>query len=218
MKALTVSAMVLLMAASSRPMAAHEPPTPTYPVQIVRALIDRGDVVRLPVKGHARRSIKKDAEVFAMSFGPSRVVLVRLPDTPKPYELVVRSWLTGLGLTKHVFVPSAIVFSEDLERTWTVPETAFVVKAKTFSKPPRLEGTIAVAPERGARFVLVYTNYAPGERLDRLKDEAVRASADAALGSGAIAGGVTGMFGTLFMHVERGDTGSIEIETVPSKE
>ena len=63
---------------------AHETPT-----SIARLLAGRKAFAELTVKGKVRRDIKMDDEVYPIAEGPSRVLLLKLPDYHEPYALTI---------------------------------------------------------------------------------------------------------------------------------
>jgi hypothetical protein len=171
------------------------------PVQVVRGLVDHNAILQLPLKGKVKQSIAKDAPTFSMPEGLSPVVLLQLPEYQTPYTLTVASWPTGVGFTKRVFVPSALIFDRDFQQTRVVTEDALKTKGS------RVEATILFEePQKTERFVLVYTRAdTTGERIDKLTPVVV---------GGGAAGAV---LGSLLTHTKRSTEGVIEAETKPAK-
>jgi hypothetical protein len=197
------------MTASARSQTAQSAPSDAAqtPATVIRGLIEQKTVLHVPANGKVRQSIKKDAPTFSMPDGLSPVLLFQLPEYLAPYILTVTSSPTGLGFTKRVFVPSALLIDGDFQQTRAVTEAAFTYKSQGMTKGARLEAAIPFnEPQKTERFVLLYTRTgAAGERMDKLTP--------VVLGAGA-AGAVVG---SLLTHTERSTEGSIEVEASPAK-
>jgi hypothetical protein len=61
----------------------------------------------LTAKGKVKRDIKMDDQTYPMADGPSRVVLLKLPDSPEPYALTIKSYQFkhAFSTTFGIFVP-----------------------------------------------------------------------------------------------------------------
>jgi len=146
-----------LLAAQDAPGAAPGLETPTSIAQI---LAGRKAFAALPVKGKVKRDIKMDDQTYPMDDGPSRVVLLKLPDSPEPYALTIKSYQFkhAFSTTYGIFVPTTVVLDGDFAVTRSVPETALQWKSESMMKGARLQVTLPFTEsQKGERFVLLYT-------------------------------------------------------------
>src|SRR5204862_2711671 len=137
------------------------------PTSIARFLAGQKAFAELTVKGKVKRDIKMADQTYAMAEGPSRVVLLKLPDYQKPYALTIKSfqYKHAFSFTYGIFVPTIVALDGDFAVTRTVPETALQWKSMSMMKGARLEARLPFAePKKGERFVLLYTR---GNRVGR---------------------------------------------------
>jgi hypothetical protein len=180
------------------------------PASIVRLLVQRHAFVEIPLKGKVMRGLKMSDQTYAMPGGPSRVVLLKLPEYRGPYELtlssnIIKHW----GLKEGVFVPTTMILDADYVVTRTVPESELKSMPERWTKSRRLEATVPFTDlQKTERFLLVYTQAtAVGQRIDRERRYgAILSSSDA---SAAV--------GDMLVHAERSADGTIEVETKPTK-
>ena len=101
-----VCSIILAVALAAAPAAQ----APQQPSDVARALVDRGVVVDVPVKGQIRREIEKDAPTFQTPIGSTTAMVLKLPKYDAPYLMTISSWMRGIGPATHMFVPSGISF------------------------------------------------------------------------------------------------------------
>jgi hypothetical protein len=143
--------------AQDAPGAAPGQETPT---SIARLLAGRKAFAALPVKGKVKRNIKMDDQTYPMADGPSRVVLLKLPDYQEPYTLTIKSYQYkhAFSVKYGIFVPTTVVLDGDFAVTRTVPETELKWKSASMMKGARLEARLSFnESQKGERFVLLYT-------------------------------------------------------------
>ena len=112
------------------------------------------------MKGKVKRKIKMDDQTYPMEDGPTRVVLLKLPDYQAPYALTIKSYQFkhAFSSTFGIFVPTTVVLDGDFAVTRTVPETALQWKSMSMMKGARLQATLTFTEsQKGERFVLLYT-------------------------------------------------------------
>ena len=97
---------VLLAIAGAVPIAKSA----QQPSDVARALVERGVVYDVPVKGQIRQEIAKDAPTFQTPIGATTGMVLRLPPYDAPYLMTISSWMKGIGPATHMFVPSGISF------------------------------------------------------------------------------------------------------------
>jgi len=197
-----VSGAVSLFAAIAHATGQTGPQTPS---DLVRFLTEGRSAIRVPINAKRKHQIGDEAAMFsAFAAGPSRAVLLQLPDYHERYTMTITSHCNCFGLSKSVFVPSGLFFDADFNETTQLLETDFRHKAPAMSKGYRLEATVVVDDGRkGDRFLLLYTaNNAVG------RDAAKFVAADP---------GATGTVATMqLLHlngVKRSAVGTIEVET-----
>jgi Maltose operon periplasmic protein precursor (MalM) len=130
------------------------------PASIARLLAGRKAFAELTVKGKVKRDIKMDDQTYPMADGPSRVVLLKLPDYQEPYALTIKSYQFKhwFSTTFGIFVPTTVVLDGDFAVTRTVPETALQWKSASMMKGARLQARLPFTEsQKGERFVLLYT-------------------------------------------------------------
>jgi Maltose operon periplasmic protein precursor (MalM) len=130
------------------------------PTSIARLLAGRKAFAELTVKGKVKRDIKMDDQTYPMADGPSRVVLLKLPDYQEPYALTIKSYQYkhAFSTTFGIFVPTTVVLDGDFAVTRTVPETALQWKSASMMKGARLQARLPFTEsQKGERFVLLYT-------------------------------------------------------------
>jgi len=130
------------------------------PTSIARLLAGRKAFAVLTVKGKVKLDIKMDDQTYPMADGPSRVVLLKLPDSPEPYALTIKSYQVkhGFSTTSGIFVPTTVVLDGDFAVTRTVPETALQWKSESMTKGARMQVMLPFTEsQKGERFVLLYT-------------------------------------------------------------
>jgi hypothetical protein len=186
---------------------AQEPQVPAAvaetPESIVRLLAGRNAFTGLPPKGKVKHDIKMADQTFAMTDGPSRVALFKLPEFHDVYVLTLKSYIfkRAFSQTQKIFVPTTVVLDADFVVTRTVQENEFQWKSETMMKGPRLEARLPFTDgQKGDRFVLVYTRASQVGRL-----------------VGFSGGG--GPFDTtaVSMPQEKSADGNLEVETGPAK-
>jgi hypothetical protein len=143
---------------------AREPQMPAAveetPESIARLLAGRHAFTELPTKGKVKHDIKMADQTFAMTDGPSRVALFKLPEFREAYVVTLKSYIykRAFSQTQMIFVPITVVLDADFVVTRTVLENEFHWKSQTMMKSPRLEAVLPFADgQKGDRFVLVYT-------------------------------------------------------------
>ncbi|MFY9820547.1 MAG: MalM family protein [Thermoanaerobaculia bacterium] len=158
-------------AASSPPQSTAPPATPveqpspspsteaaTVP-DTARALAKRGLVMEISGTAEAEieADIAADQERFALPFGPSPAVLIRLPDYRAPFTLTISSY-PSKGFHKNVFVPIAVFLDADFKTKHELAETEFKWKSMTFGRQ-HFESTVSIEDaQRADRYVLIFTN------------------------------------------------------------
>ena len=151
------AALPAMAIAQDAPGAAPGQETPT---SIARLLAGRKAFAELTVKGKVKRDIKMEDQAYAMADGPSRVVLLKLPDYQEPYTLTIKSYQSkhAFSLTFGIFVPTIVVLDGDFAVTRTVPETELQWKGASMMKGARLVAKLPFTEsQKGERFVLLYT-------------------------------------------------------------
>ncbi len=151
------AALPAMAIAQEAPGAAPGQETPT---SIARLLAGRKAFAELTVKGKVKRDIKMDDQTYPMADGPSRVVLLKLPDYQAPYTLTIKSYQFkhAFSTTFGIFVPTTVVLDGDFAVTRTVPETALQWKSASMMKGARLQARLPFTEsQKGERFVLLYT-------------------------------------------------------------
>src|SRR5262245_6917945 len=83
-------------------------PSQETPTSIARLLAGQKAFAELTMKGKVKRDIKMADQTYAMADGPSRAVLLKLPDFQKPYALTIKSYQFkhAFSFTYGVFVPT----------------------------------------------------------------------------------------------------------------
>lgn len=154
---LVISTLPAMSIAQDAPGAATPQETPT---SIARLLAGRQAFAKLTVKSKVKRDIKMDDQTYPMADGPSRVVLLNLPDYQEPYDLTIKSYQYKHAFSTKfgIFVPTIVVLDGDFAVTRTVPETGLRWKSQSMMKGARLEVRLPFAEsEKAERFVLLYT-------------------------------------------------------------
>jgi len=167
---LVLSTLPAMSIAQDTPGAATPQETPT---SIARLLAGRQAFAKLTVKGKVKRDIKMDDQTYPMVDGPSRVVLLKLPDYQGPYALTVKSYQYkhAFSVKFGIFVPTTVVLDGDFAVTRTVPETELQWKSASMMKGARLEVMLPFAESQKAeRFVLLYTKGRLVGRATRMAD------------------------------------------------
>jgi hypothetical protein len=102
--------------AQDAPGAATPQETPT---SIARLLAGRQAFAKLTVKSKVKRDIKMDDQTYPMADGPSRVVLLKLPDYQEPYDLTIKSYQYKHAFSTKfgIFVPTIVVLDGDFAVT-----------------------------------------------------------------------------------------------------
>ena len=143
---------------------AQEPPVPAAveesPESIARLLAGRKAFTELPPKGKVKHDIKMADQTFAMTDGPSRVALFKLPEFGETYVVTLKSYVykRAFSQTQKIFVPTMVVLDADFVVTRTVLENQLQWKSETMTKGPRLQAMLPFTDvQKGDRFVLVYT-------------------------------------------------------------
>jgi hypothetical protein len=183
------------LAGSMAPQASRSDVEQT-PAMVAQLLVERGAVVELPVRGKVSRKIEMEDDTFAMHDGPSRVVLLRLPEYQAPYVLTVKSFLykRAMSRTEKIFVPTTILLDGSYKITRTVSEAELESNRAGMVKGPSYQATIPITEaQRDERFVLIHTN------------------------GGAIGGPIRVVNQRLFFRAQRSADGDIEAETKPTK-
>jgi hypothetical protein len=151
MKGLAATAVAALVVFAPGAVASAQTPCPERDaVTVVHTLLDRDAVVRMPLDRRERVSIA-GGDLYPMPGGPSRVLLVGLPNAATPYTLVVRGRSFG-----------ALLFSGAFELTRVVPVFDFVGEGLTLRKTPRADAAIPIDPAAGERYLLLYGRGLPG--------------------------------------------------------
>jgi hypothetical protein len=107
-----------------------------------------------------KRDIKMDDQTYAMADGPSRVVFLKLPNSPEPYALTIKSYQFKhtFSTTCGIFVPTTVVLDGDFAMTRTVADTALQWASESMMKGARVQATLPFTESQtGERFVLLYT-------------------------------------------------------------
>jgi len=131
------------------------------PAMVAKLLAERHAVVQLPVKGKVSRKIALEDDTFAMPGGPSRAVLLSLPEYRAPYVLIVKSFLykRAMSRTEKVFVPTTILLDSNYRITRTVSEAQLEANEAGMIKGPSYQATIQITETQSdERFVLIYTD------------------------------------------------------------
>lgn len=174
---------------------------------VARLLAERDAVVEIPRKGKVTRKIQLTDETYAMPGGPSRVVLLKLPEYQQSYALTLRSFVVrrAISLKEDIFVPTTVLMDADFVVTRTVSETELRPKG------PSVEATIPFTlAHSGERFVLVYTQArAVGQRLTREPSEPN-------LGL-PLATNIGSAIGDVLTRRQRSGHGTIQVQTKPGK-
>lgn len=166
------------------------------PAMVAQRLTESHAVVELPVKGKVSRKIELKNDTFAMPGGPSRVVLLSLPEYRAPYVLTVKSFLykRAMSRTEKIFVPTTILLDGNYRVTRTVSEAELEANRAGMAKGPSYQATIPITEAQSdERFVLIYTDGA------------------------AVGGPIRVVNQMLFFRAERSADGDIEAETKPNK-
>jgi hypothetical protein len=157
--------LAILAAASPAMPKAHDAPGatlgPETAASIARLLTGQKAFAELAVKGKVKRKIKLDDQTYPMADGPSRVVLLKLPDYREPYALTIKSYQFkhAFSTTFGIFVPTIVVLDGDFAVTRTVPETALQWKSASMMKGARLQTTLSFTEsQKSERFVLLHTS------------------------------------------------------------
>jgi Maltose operon periplasmic protein precursor (MalM) len=156
----TLAAVLPAMAIAIEQDAPDAAPRQETPTSIARLLAGRKAFVELTRKGKVKRDIKMDDQSYAMADGPSRVVLLKLPDYQEPYALTIKSYQfkRAFSTTFGVFVPTIVVLDADFAVTRTVPENALKWESMSMMKGARLEARLPFTElQNGERFVLLHT-------------------------------------------------------------
>ena len=93
------AALPAMAIAQDAPGAAPANETPT---SIARLLAGRKAFAELTAKGKVKRDIKVDDQPYLMADGPSRVVLLKLPDYHEPYTLTISELPVPACVLVHV--------------------------------------------------------------------------------------------------------------------
>jgi hypothetical protein len=106
------AALPAMAMAQDAPAAAPGNETPT---SIARLLAGRKAFAELTAKGKVKRDIKMDDQTYPMADGPSRVVLLKLPEYQEPYALTIKSYQFKhwFSTTFGIFVPTTVVLDGD---------------------------------------------------------------------------------------------------------
>jgi len=166
------------------------------PAMVVQLLAERHAVVELPVKGKVSRKIELEDDTFAMPGGPSRVVLLSLPEYRAPYVLTVKSFLykRAMSRTEKIFVPTTILLDGNYRVTRTVSEAELESNGARMVKGPSYQATIPITEAQSdERFVLIYTDGAAVGHPVRVVNQ------------------------RLGLRAERSPDGDIEAETKPNQ-
>ena len=125
---------------------------PQTPSEVARVLTDQKQVLVLPVKGKAKRSIDKGSLTFVLPDGANTVLLLELPAYEASYAMTIKSYRRGLGRTTEVFVPSGVLLDADLQQAGAFGEDRLVAREEHFAAVIRVDET-----NRGTRYVLLFT-------------------------------------------------------------
>lgn len=211
------SIMAVAAASAGQPVPLNEPLTAARDAQaevvagqfaspVARLLAERHAFIEIPRKGKVTRKIALKDETYAMPDGPSRVVLLKLPEYRQPYALTLKSFVVRrvISLTETIFVPTTVLMDADFVVTRTVSETELLPKGLS------VEATIPfTAPHTGERFVLVYTQArAVGQRLTREWEPNLGLSLETDIGSA---------IGQALTRRQRSGHGTIQVQTKPGK-
>jgi hypothetical protein len=114
---------------------------------IARLMIDRGQLVHVPLNGQVKSSVAKGAPTFSMAGGASSIVLLQLPDYSAPYHLKLES----LPQRSSIFVPSGVYLDVNFQQVGEFGE-------ERLSGQKRFAADLAFGEqEKQVRYVLLYT-------------------------------------------------------------
>ena len=100
-----------------------------------------------------KRDIKMDDQTYAMADGPSRVVFLKLPNSPEPYALTIKSYQFKhtFSTTCGIFVPTTVVLDGDFAMTRTVADTALQWASESMMKGARVQATLPFTESQTGR-------------------------------------------------------------------
>jgi hypothetical protein len=127
---------------------------------VARAIVKQQLVVAIPDgKALIKHELGSKAPSFPLEFGPSKVVLFRMPVFRGPYTLTVRTLCKCVGFSKKIFAAQGVFLDADLQVTRAVSEVDFVVMASSMRKPFRAEVDVVVDGTRSRdAYLLLFTD------------------------------------------------------------
>jgi len=128
--------------------------------EIAQTILARDQCIVLHARGKLKRSIPRDATLFAFPKGESPALLFRLPDYTAPYILTIASPCNHgcLGFSKSIFAPAGLFFDANLGLSRELPFHQFESLDPGLMNGYRLEAAVLIDEQRKAdRYLLIYT-------------------------------------------------------------
>ncbi|WP_077531508.1 MalM family protein [Vreelandella utahensis] len=134
-----------------------------------------GDLPRLDYQQLERErtlpvSLGDGADVFRFNTGASRFALVRLPPEPEQSLLRIRSFIRDGGF----FLPNAVFLDGGFRPVRMVTDIVMEYSAETWRRYGHMEARLAIKPDSGERWLVLFTRSEDLESATRVGQEGQR--------------------------------------------
>jgi Maltose operon periplasmic protein precursor (MalM) len=110
--------------------------------------------------------IEKEAKLFQVPGGESRVALFALPDYVNDYILTIKSKMHGLGYTYRIFAPSCVFLDSSFRPIHFLGEKNFLLMYPSSFKKIHLKTEVAIDNDRkDHKYLLIYTSNKKNDRI-----------------------------------------------------